>query len=166
MKLKTGVSRAVIMGLMVLGPWCAQGCAFLRAAIGFELRRPELSLADVAVEKASINALDLSLTIRVDNPNDVGLEFAKLDYKVKVDGIELAAGIYDKKLSLPPESHVLVKLPLKVQTTQVFTMVSEMFSSSRDFFAEVIATADFVTPVGALAVNFTDKKPLKKLTGF
>jgi LEA14-like dessication related protein len=140
-------------------------CAFLREAIGFELRRPQLALSDVSVEGASLSALDLALVIRVDNPNDFALEFAKLDYDVKVDGIELAKGRYDQKISLPAEGHILVKLPLRVQTNHAFAIVTKVVGSSQESFAEVQATADFVTPIGSLAVKFNDRKPLRKFTG-
>lgn len=141
-------------------------CAFLREAIGFELRRPQLALSDVSVVGASLSALDLALLIRVDNPNDFSLEFAKLDYDVKVDGVELARGTYHQKIALPPESHVTVKLPLRIQTNQALAIVTKVLRSSQDLFAEVSSTADFVTPIGSLAVKFQDRKPLRKLTGF
>lgn len=157
------LSKALLMPIVVLA---VTGCAYLREAIGFELRRPQLALTDVSVEGASLSALDLALVIRVDNPNDFTLEFAKLDYDVKVDGAELARGTYNQKITLPAEAHILVKLPLRIQTNQALAIVTKVFRSNQDSIAEVSSTADFITPIGSLAVKFHDRKPLRKLTGF
>jgi LEA14-like dessication related protein len=158
-------SLFLIGGIALLAPTLSD-CALLREAIGIELRRPKLSLADVTIEKASLTALELGMSIRVDNPNDFSLDFDKLDYKVSIDGSELAKGTHSGKVTLPAESHVLVKLPLIMHTSQAFALLSKVFTTSEETFAEVVATANFLTPIGALGVQFQDKKPLRKLTGF
>lgn len=163
---KTFHKILAILWLLPLLHVAGSGCTLLREAIGIELRRPQLSLTDVSIVKANLTSIELALALRVDNPNDFALDFAKLDYTVRVDGIELAKGMRAQKISLPAESHVTLKFPLIVQTTQALSILSKVFTSAQPSFAEVTATADFLTPLGGLAVQFHDKKPLQKLTGF
>jgi len=151
---------AAALGFLLLG-----GCTYLREAIGLGPQRPTVTLAEIDVDRVSLVALDLTVVLRVNNPNNFALDFAKLRYDVKAAGLDVAAGTYDDKISIPASGNSFIKLPLKVDTVNALKLVHELLTKGDDVLAVMNATADFATPLGAMQVSFEDKKPLRKLTG-
>lgn len=142
------------------------GCAYLREAIGLGPQRPKVQLTDIAVTKATFLALDLAVTLRVDNPNNFDLRFSKLKYDMVAAGLDVARGVFDETVIVPATGFSLVKLPLRVDSQNALQLVQALLASKEEVFAELNATADFETPFGPMSVNFEDKQALKKLVGF
>lgn len=162
----TGVRTKPWLALSLLLALALGGCAYLREAIGLGPQKPKVALADIAVTKASLAALDLAVTLRIDNPNDFALNFSRLRYKMVAAGLDVANGTYGERITVPAEGHTLIKLPLSVDTNAALKLVHELLSKSEETYAILTATADFETPFGAMEVNFEDKRALKKLAGF
>jgi LEA14-like dessication related protein len=139
------------------------GCAYLKAAIGLGPTRPKVNVVAVEVSRATLIALDLIVTIRVDNPNDFNLDFSMLKYQMTAGELNIAAGSYDPPLSVPAEGHALVKLPLTVDAGNVIKLAQEMLQGKEEVTALMKATADFATPVGNMTVDFEDKRPLRQI---
>jgi LEA14-like dessication related protein len=142
------------------------GCTFLKETIGLGPTKPKVQVVDVAVTKASLVALELTVRLRVDNPNGFDLDFSKLRYRMVAGELEIAKGTYDKKIKVPEHGRVDVDLPLTVDTNNALKLIKDVVQGHHDVVAETTATADFDTPLGAMAVDVVDKRPLKKLAGF
>lgn len=142
------------------------GCAYMRALIGLGPMRPKVTVTDIAITKASFATLDLLVAIRVDNPNDFDLNFAKVRYQMVAVGETIASGVYDKRISIPEKGRSEIKLPLSIDAVAALKLVSVLFQTKDDVVAVMTAVADFETPFGAMAVDFEDKRPLRKLAGF
>jgi LEA14-like dessication related protein len=151
-----------LLAAAVLG---VPGCAYLREAIGLGPQKPKVQLADIAVTKASLTALELALTLRVDNPNDFKLVFSKLKYRMEAAGLLVADGIFDETIAVPAEGHALVKLPLTIDAQNALRLAEILLKNESEVFALLNATAVFDTPVGGMDVAFEDKRPLRKLIG-
>lgn len=148
--------------LLLLG---SIGCTYIREAIGLDLRRPQMALADISLDRITMESIGLTLAMRIDNPNDFALEFARLEYQIQVDQRDLAQGTYAKTIALPAEGRTLVKLPLTVKTSQAMALVGQLLQKDHDVMALVRAKVDFITPLGGIAVHFEDQKNLRRMTG-
>lgn len=148
---------------LLCASFALSGCAYLKAAIGLGPTRPKVSVVEVAVSKATLTALALLVTIRVDNPNDFNLEFSLLKYEMTAGALKLASGSYDPPISVPAEGHALVKLPLAVEANNVIKLASDLLKNSNEITAIMKATAEFKSPVGNMTVDFEDKRPLRQL---
>ncbi len=160
------ISRVLWTTLLVLAASLLGGCTYLRETVGLGPQRPKVHLADVAVTRVRLTNVDLLVTVRVDNPNGFALKFSRLRYQLTAAEADLARGVYDEPLSIPAEGQSLIKLPLTVDAKAALKLAQDLLTSSGEVFAVMKATADFGTPFGDMEVNFEDKHPLRKLTGF
>jgi len=142
-----------------------QGCTFLKEAIGLGPRRPKVQIHAVEVKKASVTAIDLQITVQVENPNDFALKLSRLRYNMNTDSLSVAAGQYDPEITIPPSGKALVKLPLTVNAESVIKLMQMLLDGRSDPEAFITATADFQTPFGPIEVDFDDRRPLRKMTG-
>lgn len=153
-------------GLALLVTSFVAGCAFLRDSIGIGPQKPKVQLAGIEVQKASLLALELLVTLRVDNPNDFELNFSKLRYKLVAGELAIASGTFDERISIPATGHATIRLPLDVDSNNALKLAQDLLTKQDEVYALMDATADFETPFGAMEVKFEDKHPLKKLAGF
>jgi LEA14-like dessication related protein len=144
----------------------ASACEHLREAIGLGPRRPKVQLVDLQVARASKQALDLAVSLRVTNPNDFALRLDKLRYTAQAAGLKVAAGEAGERVEVPAAGEAVVKLPLAVDPNAALSLLHQLLTRPDEIYLELEATADFLTPVGAMEVGFTDKRPLRKLAGF
>lgn len=143
----------------------SSGCTFLREAIGIGAQKPRVQLAGIQVSKVSLDAMELSVSLRVDNPNDFELRFAKLDYSLAAGGLSLAAGSFAKQIIIPATGTAYVKLPLVVDAKNAIQLADHMLKDSQETEALIKATADFDSPLGVLAVSIEEKRPMSKIFG-
>lgn len=145
------------------------GCASVREFLGFSYARPEFSLKGIEVKNISLDSVDLMVVVRVKNPNSFDINLQKLDYKVAISGVPLAAGVFDKKVSFKAEGFETVRLPLTVNSKNARTLLNSLVDDPNKELTSVLSgTAVFDSPVGKIEHAFVDeaafgdkKKPTK-----
>jgi LEA14-like dessication related protein len=142
-----------------------QGCSFIKETIGLGPRRPKVQIYAIEVKKATVLAIDLQITVQIENPNDFALKLSRLRYNMNADALAVAAGQYDPEITIPPSVKTLVKLPLKVNAESVIKLMQMLLDGNADPVALITATADFQTPFGPIEVDFDDRRPLRKMAG-
>jgi hypothetical protein len=84
----------------------------------------DLSLLDAAsLTKSLISGklpLTFNLNIEVNNPNTSPASMQKMEWKVFLDDIEMAAGVMDQKLAIQPGASQVIPLKIAVDLKQVF----------------------------------------------
>lgn len=158
--------RRLLNATLVLALAAATSCTHLKELIGFEPQQPKLQVTDIAVTDISLNELSLLVSLKVDNPNDFSLKFAGLRYQLSAADMAIAKGFYDHQVHIPAGGSVPVKLPLQVHTDAALRLMHELLTKSTGLMVILKATADFETPIGAMALDFEDRRPLHKLAGF
>jgi LEA14-like dessication related protein len=141
------------------------GCSFLKETIGLGPRRPNVQVYTIEVKKVSLLALEMQVTVQVDNPNDFALNLSRLRYNLVAAGLPVAEGRHEPMVSVPASGKSLVKLPLSVNATNVVKLVQMIVDGTTDPEAFLTATADFETPFGPIEVDFEDRRPLRKMAG-
>ncbi len=142
-----------------------QGCSYLKEAIGLGPRQPKVRIYAVEVKKATVMAIEMQITVQVENPNDFALKLSRLRYDMNAESLAIAAGQYDPEITIPPAVKTLVKLPLTVNADSVIKIMQMLLDGQKDPMAVIKATADFQTPFGPIEVDFDDKRPLRKMAG-
>lgn len=138
------------------------GCTILREAIGLGPQRPKVALVDIEATNASFTTVELLAHLRVDNPNSFELEFHSLSYQLKVEDTLLATGAYGPAIKIPEESHIIVRLPLKIDALSAAQLIKDFLSGKmRDLLFGFKASAVFESPFGPIDVDFHDQKSLK-----
>ena len=74
-------------------------------------RRPAVALRDVRLSGAGLLGGAAEIELRVHNPNDYDLTEPRVNYRVLLDGVEIATGLTDLDVTVPAEDSVIVKLP-------------------------------------------------------
>ena len=162
--MKTRAIRFMVMLLWVgLG---ATGCTYLQDLVGLGVQQPKVHLVEFNVTKVSLTALELIVSLRVDNPNNFDINFDKLRYKLSASGAQIASGTLQQHITVPGGGQAVVHLPLTVNGTNVLSLLHELLTKSSETYALLAAAADFDTPFGAMEVRIDAKKPLRKLLGF
>lgn len=142
-----------------------QGCTFLKEAIGLGPRRPKVQVYTIELHKASLLALEMLVTVQVENPNDFALKLSRLRYKMTAESMPLAEGVYSGQILVPAGGNSFVKLPLKVNATSLLKLIQLVVDGQSEPMAVVEATADFESPFGTIEVDFNDHRPLRKMAG-
>ena len=73
--------------------------------------RPSVSLRDVKMGGVGITGGSLDVLLNVYNPNTYGLEQPRVRYRVYVDTLPVARGIYDSDLVLDSRDSVKLRVP-------------------------------------------------------
>lgn len=94
------IAYSLLLSLFML----LTGCQSLR-----ELESPDVTLADINLESASLLQQHWALTLSVLNPNDRNITINSLDYEVYLNGARFARGLTGEKVVLNAMSETQVK---------------------------------------------------------
>ena len=75
---------------------------------------PTVALRDVKLGGVGITGGAMDVTLKVYNPNDYRLLAPRVSYRVLVDTVQVAKGIYDADIELSERDSALVRLPVSV----------------------------------------------------
>ncbi len=109
----------------------------------------DLTLMDAAnVSKSLLNGtLPLSFTLNIEahNPNTTAASMQKLEWKAFIDDIEIAAGVADQKISIPPAGSQVI--PLLVQVDLKKLLNKEAKSTLLNFGFNLAGAGNYPTRV-------------------
>ena len=141
------------------------GCAYFKELIGVGPQRPVVKVQQIEVASASLSAINLIVTLQVDNPNRFAMNLSKLKYSVTALDLVVAQGAYDERVSIPGESRAAVRLPVTINAQNAMQLAKSIFQTTKELTALMQATALFETPIGEMRVDFEDRKPLTRFKG-
>src|SRR5689334_17782376 len=112
--MRLGSAFRWLRGLMVLAALLGLSCATMQAALG-GLREPTLTFKRVNLRDATLGGLTVELVYRLDNPNDVELSLATVDYALSVEGHVMLAGALPNGITIPASTGVELAFPATVR---------------------------------------------------
>lgn len=134
---------------LVLAPGLAAvllgACAGLLGAVGVE--EPRVSVASTRVTGVSLDAANLEVRFRIENPNDFGLNLSGLDYELDVADRTLFRGDRRERLRLEPLGEGFVELPLTVRYSDLYRVAQDLWRSGDDVGYTLRAGLRFEAPV-------------------
>ena len=88
---------------------------------------PQVSVEGVSMRNLSLTEATAVFTLNVFNPNPYPLKANGMDYRMKLNGIEVANGLHNKEILLAKGEKRRLKLPIKLKVSQLFDLVPTFF---------------------------------------
>lgn len=86
---------------------------------------PDISLADIDLDKLTLDSARFVLTIRIKNPNQFDLPLQALQFATSIDGKKFATGNSKMRTTIPANGEGLYKI-------RIDTKLSSMLKQARD----------------------------------
>ena len=122
-------------------------------------KKPKVTVAQVSLDKVSLDGATLLFNLNVDNPNSYDLDIKSLSYEVELSGKPFTTGTFDKGAKLSAGKISIVQLPLKVKFADLFRTAGEMLVNDSTPYR-----LKGTVKVGIIDIPF-DKAGELKLTG-
>lgn len=108
------VSRNALLALLALGVLLPGGCASLQG------REPiEVIVAGVEPLRGEGLELRMLVKLRIQNPNDVPLDYNGVSVQMDVQGRRFATGVSDAAGSVPRFGETIVKVPVSISVLRI-----------------------------------------------
>ena len=108
------VSRNALLALLALGALLSGGCASLQG------REPiEVIVAGVEPLRGEGLELRMLVKLRIQNPNDVPLDYNGVSVQMDVQGRRFATGVSDAAGSVPRFGETIVKVPVSISVLRI-----------------------------------------------
>lgn len=157
------MKRTLIYGVVLAGlcvtlaviTLLLSGCSTLAGALN--IQNPSYTIRNVQPHVAlalPINAstIDFDFTVGIDNPNTVGLNLARLDFGVLVNGNRLVDSVSSDRINIPARGANDVHLRARVgyqQIPSLFQQIVNVIEGHRADY-QIQGNAYFDTPVGQM----------------
>lgn len=136
--------------LLVLLSVCSSACAWLQMAEG-GFKKPTVAYRSASLSDVSLSGATLNVVTNVDNPNAVGLALTDVDYRLSIDGNQVATGKPPEGLEIPANGNADVTLPASFKFSDLGQAVATVLQKgSAGYKAE--GTIGVKTPVGVVRV--------------
>jgi LEA14-like dessication related protein len=108
------ISRSALLVLLALGPLLFGGCASLQG-------REPVQVIIAGVEPLQGEGLELRMLVklRIQNPNDLPLDYKGLSVQMDVQGKRFATGVSDAVGSVPRFGETIVEVPVSISVFRI-----------------------------------------------
>lgn len=108
------VSRNALLALLALGALLSGGCASLQG-------REPIEVIVAGVEPLQGEGLELRMLVklRIQNPNDLPLDYNGVSVQMDVQGRRFATGVSDAAGSVPRFGEAIVKVPVSISVLRI-----------------------------------------------
>lgn len=134
---------ALLFTTIALG--AGSGCALLQAAF----QKPTLTFVRGSARDLSLEGATLDLVFRVDNPNGVALDLARVDYKLEVDGKAIVAGAPPTGVQIAARGSSELTLPATVRFAELADGIVAALSKPESTY-RASGTVGVSTPIGVV----------------
>jgi len=118
-------------------------------------RFPRIEFGGIEVKNLSFSGADLELGIRVFNPNSFGLNLYNLKYLLNVNGREWLDAQLGDSFRVGAYSNDMVTIPVRLNATQMGSVLVEMMRGSSEFQYNLSGTADVSADIDQFEVEGT-----------
>ncbi|MEZ4743878.1 MAG: LEA type 2 family protein [Bdellovibrionota bacterium] len=136
-------------------------CTFLRETIGIKPTPPIAKVESIRLQSFDHKKIKLYVKIRVDNPNIFDLDFSNLTYDISVTDSILASGKLVEDISIASKGHSNLHLPINIEIKEAAKILQLLFVKKQQVTAKIVASAEFLSPIGNISINFQDEKTIK-----
>ncbi len=113
----------LIFGLMMLLTGCSTG------GIKGLVERPDVSIQKVEMGKISLSGGSAKFLLKVTNPNRFPIPLSGFDYGLRLNGIEVANGTREQKITIGGGESAVVAVPLVFSFSNMLSMLPNLMSS-------------------------------------
>ena len=106
--------------IMILSVLMLSSCAVLQGVISDKVKEPKVEFVGAKISGLSLDAVDLLLDLKIQNPNSVGVKLAGFDYDFLLDGNQFVKGNQDKGIDIPSQGEETIQLPLSLKFAYIY----------------------------------------------
>ena len=142
------MKRFTTLALLLAFTLAGSGCTTLRALFG-DVTKPEFTFKRLKLEGMSFESVTLGLVYEIDNPYEIPIELAHVDYQLAVAGKRLFSGSPNEGVKIPAGRKKEITFPAQVRFAELGSAVQTIFTKSKlDYRAS--GNVGLATPVGQL----------------
>jgi LEA14-like dessication related protein len=141
---------------------CSSACSFFQHIAGFVPTEPTIKVQKIHIEKLSLQAIELLVTVRVTNPNQFALELTNIRYRAAIDEQELAVGAYQSELIVSKLGSADVDLPLKIDVEKSLGVLKDVFIGGQARQLDISGTVTLVSSVHDWVIVFSESRTIGK----
>lgn len=134
-------------------------CVFFKALVGIQPRKPEVELLKLQVKRADLKGVDVVAQLAIKNPNDFQLRFSDVKYQLSFHDKVVAEGVYQEELLIKELTTTTLDVPIHLNTMEAAQSLFQFFQD-RKGLAKWTADANFISPLGKIAIHLSDEKEL------
>lgn len=136
--------------LAVLTMCLFTSCALLRDLLATAFVSPTFTFKRVDLANLSLDSITLNTVWSLENPNNVGVKIAQVDYALFIEGKQVVAGAPPLGLEMAPHGATELVFPANVKFTDVVAVVATFLNKdTATYRAE--GRIGFDTPVGIVS---------------
>ena len=129
------------------------GCSLLRSVTGVGFQRPTLAYESWSADQLDLDGVTIALHYRLENPNDFSLGLRRLDYRLEVEGRQVAEGELPAGIELRPQGATPVVFPVRLRWRDVPDFVQLLLTRSEVAY-RITGSAGVGSPLGTVSLPF------------
>ncbi|MBX7114204.1 MAG: LEA type 2 family protein [Myxococcaceae bacterium] len=126
------------------------GCALLRDLLATTFQQPRFAFKRVELANLSLSSVTLNTVWSLENPNNIGLRIAKVDYALFIEGKQVVAGAPALGLEMSPNGTTEIVFPANVRFRDVVPVL-ETFLTKETARYRAEGSLGFDTPLGVVS---------------
>ncbi len=121
--------------LLLTFTFILSGCAeLLQLLQQSNIQKPSASVIDAKLSGLSFSKADLLFDIKIDNPNNVGINLAGLDYGLKINNFSLFSGTKDDPLNIAAKGSSTIQVPLSLKYDDIYKTVKTLTGQDKSTY--------------------------------
>jgi len=143
------MARRILPVLLLLAALGASGCTALRALLG-DVTKPELTFKRLELSGLSFDAATLGVVYEIDNPYEIPIEIARVDYRLAVEGTRVFEGSPNQGVRIPAGRSREIVFPARVRYAEIARVAKSIFTKQKLGW-QASGTLGVDTPVGVVS---------------
>lgn len=125
------------------------------APAAYAFVKPTVSVKTFSIDSVGLSKIDSTIFLNIDNPNNIGIELKKVEYKVDINNVkEFAEGITQKTVKVTSSKTNDVEIPVSVNNKKIFSTITSIVKSPEKINYTVKGKVYFSTFLGDIPVPF------------
>lgn len=141
--------RLIPVFLLVFAALLLGGCSSLLSMLGGT--KPDITFKKVNLQGFTLDSVTLGLVYDIDNPYDIGIRIAEVDYQLEVQGRRVFRGSPNEGLQIPARGTREVTFPAQIRFADVLPAARTIFTQGK-FDYRASGNMGLSTPVGMLRI--------------
>lgn len=125
------------------------------APAAYAFVKPTVSVKTYSIDSIGLKKIDSTIFLNIDNPNSMGLELKKVEYKVDINDIkDFAEGITKKEIKVTSSKENSVEIPVSVNNNKIFSTLTSIVKAPEKINYTVTGKVYFSTFLGDIPIPF------------
>ena len=128
------------------------GCAAVNQILkGVGVTKPELMATGAQLTSVSMDHLELNFLFSLNNPNPISITIVDLDYRLKVNGKQVATGNQTKSIVVEANGRTDFSIPAEIAISEVLSGVALKLPDTLNY--EIELRIGVSSPAGRLPIS-------------